>query len=60
MFIVKDFTDVKQSPNGGVVGEPKLKWIGNAPEMIAFLDKAKEEGLKISVYSVDACSLDWS
>jgi hypothetical protein len=54
-YLVRDFTEV----NDPRVEEP-VDSVVYGDDIIRIIDEAKEEGRKISIYTIGECLLDWS
>jgi hypothetical protein len=61
LFLVRDWTDVLPGrPGGPPAGKPKHEIVHGVEQVVAAIDRAKQDGRKISVYEVGKCLLDWS
>ncbi len=58
-YIIFDFSETKQDSNHILIGEPKVRHVSSAL-IWSEIDKAKDDELKISIYKLGECLIDWS
>lgn len=64
-YLIKEYTEGFDASRGDkptlhIATRSNAIFLGDESNLFYWLDKAKEEGVKISIYPLGICLLDWS